>query len=50
VIDGAKNLIPFSKRSKEEAREYGKIGGKASGKTRRQKEIFKQIAEFMIEG
>lgn len=28
------NLIPFSKRSKREAREWGKVGGKASGETR----------------
>ena len=28
------NLIPFSERSKTEAREWGRVGGKASGETR----------------
>ncbi len=28
------NLIPFSERSKKEAREWGKIGGQKSGETR----------------
>ena len=32
---GSENLIPFSQRSKEEAREMGTRGGVASGKSRR---------------
>lgn len=38
------NLIPHSKRSKNEARENGKKGGKASGVTRRRKKAMKALA------
>lgn len=40
-----KNLIPFNKRSKSEARENGKKGGIKSGATRRKKRDCKKIAE-----
>ena len=40
------NLIPFSERSKEEARELGRKGGIASGETRRRKRALKE--ELMI--
>ena len=37
-----KNLIPFSKRSKSEAREKGRKGGIASGKSRAIAKTFKE--------
>ena len=37
VAHGHENLIPFNKRSKDEARESGSKGGKASGESRRRK-------------
>ena len=40
--DGHDNLIPFSKRSKEEARECGRKGGKASGRLRRDNRTFRE--------
>ena len=43
-----KNLIPFSERSKEEAREYGRKGGIESGKARREKARLKKAAEQFI--
>lgn len=43
-----KNLIPFSERSKEEAREYGAKGGIASGVARRRKRTLKQAAELVM--
>ena len=42
------NLIPFSKRSKNEAREYGKKGGKASGKARRKKADFRKTLNALL--
>lgn len=42
------NLIPFSERSKEEAREYGAKGGRNSGVTRRRKRTLKQAAELAM--
>ena len=42
------NLIPFSERSKEEAREYGAKGGRNSGVTRRRKRSLKQAAELIM--
>lgn len=45
--DGTANLIPFSQRTQEEARELGRAGGQASGKARRlkrtQADILRQI-------
>lgn len=42
------NLIPFSKRSKKEAREKGRKGGIASGKARREKaDLRKQMQLFL---
>lgn len=43
------NLIPFSERSKEEAREMGKKGGIASGETRRQKKAMREMLEMCLE-
>ena len=45
---GEENLIPFSKRSKEEAREQGRIGGKASGAARRRKRSLKEAADLFL--
>ena len=42
------NLIPFSKRSKKEAREYGKKGGKASGAARRKKADFRKTLNALL--
>ena len=43
------NLIPFSERSKDEARENGKRGGIASGKARRRKsDLRKAMQEAML--
>lgn len=39
------NLIPTNKRSKEEARELGRIGGQKSGQVRREKKMLKQLCE-----
>ena len=41
------DLIPFSERSKEEAKEYGKKGGIASGAARRRKRSLKEAAESL---
>ena len=47
-LRGEENLIPFSKRSKEEAREQGRIGGKASGESRRRKRSLKEAADLFL--
>lgn len=44
-----KNLIPFSQRSENEAREYGAKGGRKSGEVRRRKKSMKQIMELLLE-
>ena len=49
-MNGQENLIPFSERSKEEARESGRKGVKASGAARRRKADLRKIAEGMITG
>lgn len=46
---GQENLIPFSERSKEEARELGKKGGIASGKTRKEKKLLKDELAIIME-
>lgn len=43
-----KNLIPFSKRSKSEARENGSKGGKKSGEVRRKKRDMKAVMEQLL--
>lgn len=43
---GSENLIPCDKRSKDEAREMGRKGGKASGRKRREKRAFKELLEM----
>lgn len=46
--DGSLNLIPFSERSKDEARQFGKKGGKASGETRRKKADFRKMLNMLL--
>lgn len=43
------DLIPFSKRSKREAKEMGKKGGIASGKARREKSDLKKQLQTWLE-
>lgn len=38
-----KNLKPFNTRSKEEAREFGRKGGKASGRARAQRKTTREL-------
>ena len=45
---GEENLIPFSERSKDEAREMGRKGGKASGAARRRKRSLKEAADLYL--
>lgn len=42
------NLVPFNKRSVSEARECGRKGGKASGKTRRKKADFRKTLNALL--
>ena len=48
-MKGKENLIPVTKRTKEEAREISRKGGKASGESRRKKKTMAQIAEKILE-
>lgn len=48
MAGGADNLIPFSGRSKEEARECGRAGGIASGIARRRKRSLKEAADLYL--
>ena len=43
------NLIPTNKRSKEEARELGRKGGKKSGQVRKEKADFKKKCQIWME-
>ena len=45
---GHENLIPFNKRSKDEAREYGSKGGKASGESRRRKAAMRDTMNRLL--
>ena len=47
-MSGIDNLIPFSERSKEEARASGKKGGINSGKTRRKKKNMKEALQLLL--
>lgn len=42
------NLIPYNKRSKNEARENGKKGGMASGESRRRKKAIRTLAKELM--
>lgn len=43
-----KNLIPMDQRSKDEARELGREGGRASGESRRRKKSLREAAELYL--
>lgn len=47
-MHGHENLIPFSERSKEEARENGRKGGKRSGEVRRRKADFRKTLNLLL--
>lgn len=42
------NLIPMDQRSKSEAREYGREGGRASGASRRRKKSLREAADLYL--
>lgn len=42
------NLVPMDQRSKEEARELGREGGRASGVARRRKRSLKEAADLYL--
>ena len=42
------NLIPMDQRSKSEARELGREGGRASGEARRRKKSLREAAELYL--
>lgn len=44
----SKNLIPFSERTEDEARELGAKGGRASGASRRRKKTMEQCAKYIL--
>ena len=47
-MNNEENLIPFSERSKDEAREMGRQGGVKSGESRRRKKSMKQAAQLLL--
>lgn len=48
MAGGHENLIPFNKRSEDEARELGRKGGFKSGETRRKKADFKKTLNALL--
>lgn len=48
MVANNENLIPFNKRSVSEAREFGRKGGKASGKKRREKANFRKTLNQLL--
>ena len=48
VAHGHENLIPFNKPRKDEAREYGSTGGKASGESRRRKAAMRDTMNRLL--
>ena len=44
-----KNLIPYSERSENEARENGRKGGIASGESRRKRKLLKDSMNALLE-
>lgn len=48
MANGRENLIPFSKRSKDEARRCGQDGGRASGEARRRKADFRKALNALL--
>lgn len=49
MLANEKNLIPYSERSKEEARENGRKGGIASGESRRRRKLLKDSMNALLE-
>lgn len=47
-MKGHENLIPMNRRSKEEAREIGSRGGRASGASRRRKADFRKTLNLLL--
>jgi hypothetical protein len=48
MAKGHENLIPFSERTKEEARELGTKGGKKSGEARAKRKLFKVVLDELL--
>lgn len=48
--DGNGNLIPFNQRTEDEQRAIASKGGKASGRSRREKRTYRQILEERLSG
>ena len=48
MTSGHENLVPFNKRSKDEARELGRKGGKKSGETRRRKAMLRDTMNRLL--
>ena len=48
TVPNEKNLIPMDQRTEREARELGKLGGKASGAARRRKRALKEAADLYL--
>ena len=49
VLANEKNLIPYSERSENEARENGRKGGIASGESRRKRKLLKDSMNALLE-
>ena len=49
AVKGQENLIPCSERSKDETREIGAKGGKASGEARRRKRDIQAAMQALLE-
>lgn len=48
IMAGQDNLVPITSRSREEVREIGRKGGKASGKARREKKMLKDQINLLL--
>ena len=49
MLANEKNLIPYSERSENEARENGRKGGIASGESRRRRKLLKDSMNALLE-
>lgn len=49
IHPGIDNLVPFSERSKEEARELGRLGGIRSGEVRKARKTAREILQEMLQ-
>ena len=49
MLTNEKNLIPYSERSENEARENGRKGGIASGESRRKRKLLKDSMNALLE-